>query len=600
MSTKQIGKLLAGRYRIDELLGSGGMGEVYRAYDMTMDREVAIKLVRNDGTVDEKQFRRMQNEAKALAALDHPNIVKVQAVNFGGVDGYLGLIAMELVCGETLQEKVKGDGPLKAEDAEKICAAIADALAHAHSKGVVHRDLKPHNIIVTTGGGIRIMDFGIAKLIGVQDQRLTRTGEVVGSPQYMSPEQCSNQSIDQRSDIYSLGALMYFLLTGSPPFDGATVLEVLMKHSSEAPNLEAITDQRIKAIIAKCLAKNPDDRFQFAQEVSDCLRNKSAAPLLIPQRSQSSARIRPRISLQVSIGLAAILAILLVTSFVTTRTTNAPQSEKADFDLKHLQKITEKIQRQNFAAEDVQQLEAMRDQIIARKDNDLTNDYESILLYAYQQQGSTKTSEQYDRVISSYQALGEYPEYWVIDYFDFLARNGLVERAERTSEQWCTMLANRKSVDPQINAFYTRLTRILLGGVLARCHQTQKLNDLSESLSKNAEAYDAEIFSRFEYQHQSNPALQIRFSQPYLSLPYTHKLPGFRAIALWIAAEETAGNPRVALDNCQSGLKEAEGGLKDTQVSALQRQRCKEQKAKLSALQSELKKRIKKLEQSES
>lgn len=303
-------KILSNKYELRDKLGAGGMGTVFRAFDRAMQREVAIKLFKQSPLRSSKQAARMASEAQVLGALSHPNIVKILASQFDDADA--GFIVMELVEGETVAELVERDGAMSAARVTKLAAQAADALAHAHRNGVVHRDLKPQNLMVTRYQNgdelLKVMDFGIAKIVGVEDQRLTQTGEVIGTPQYISPEQCSNTEISPRTDIYSLGCTMYYMLTAHPPFEGDSPLEVLMKHADQPPDTGAIHDQKLRNIVAKCMEKDPALRFQAAEELQNTLLTGS----LIERDKKRKLRLTPKQMIPYAVALAGLFVIGLV------------------------------------------------------------------------------------------------------------------------------------------------------------------------------------------------------------------------------------------------------------------------------------------------
>ena len=269
----QPGQVLGGRYQIMGRLGKGGMGVVYRVRQMFLNKEFALKTVEKHGMSD-IAIRRFHQEARTASALAHPNIIAVH--DFGLLDEQTPFYVMEIATGETLGERLKKAGCLKLDEAIPIFVQVCFGLAYAHQQGVVHRDIKPSNIMLMDGvsgaeGSVKIVDFGIAKLTqhdGGEIQALTRTGEVFGSPLYMSPEQCSGERVDHRADIYSLGCVLFEALTGTPPYVGENALATMMRHQQEpAPTLKEAslgTDfpQAIENLVASMLAKSPDSRFQ--------------------------------------------------------------------------------------------------------------------------------------------------------------------------------------------------------------------------------------------------------------------------------------------------------------------------------------------------
>jgi len=276
----------ADRYEILSCIGSGGMGAVYLARQTVIERLVALKLLLPQRGLDELSLRRLRQEARAASQLAHPNIVRV--FDFGVWED-IPYLAMEYVDGRSLQQIIRENGPLDVEKAAHIFVQACDGLEVAHEQGVIHRDLKPGNIIIANNGTgqdhVKIVDFGIAKLArseSADDIHLTRTGEVVGSPPYMSPEQCLGRSLDQRSDIYSMGCVMYEVLTGHPPFRGATFVEIGAKHLGETPPalISACPRKKevelLQPIVMKALAKDPEHRFAAMSEMKAALTEAAA------------------------------------------------------------------------------------------------------------------------------------------------------------------------------------------------------------------------------------------------------------------------------------------------------------------------------------
>jgi eukaryotic-like serine/threonine-protein kinase len=256
------------------------MGTVYRAWQSGMERQVAVKLLRADLTHDQDLRRRFLREARAAARLSHPNIVSVHLV--GETEAAVPYLVMEYLAGETLDDVLERDEVLAPRRAVAIARQIACALAEAHAEGVVHRDLKPANIILTqrraSGELVKIVDFGIAKVAHHPffnvSTRLTREGVVFGTPHYIAPEQAQGAALDGRADIYSLGILLYRMLSGTLPFDGAAIA-VMLAHISRKPlhllEVAPDVDRRLAAIVMRCLAKNPDERFASAEGLAAAL-----------------------------------------------------------------------------------------------------------------------------------------------------------------------------------------------------------------------------------------------------------------------------------------------------------------------------------------
>lgn len=282
-----IGTTVADTVKIRSMIGAGGMSSVYRGVQESINREVAVKVMHQHLLADDNALLRFKQEAQAVGRLDHINIVKVHDFK-AGKDGSSFLI-MDLVDGISLSDAILQDGPLAPERAIEIFTQACDGLQHAHSKGVIHRDLKPSNImLVKTADGhdkVKVLDFGIAKVLpqeGDDKMKLTQTGEVFGSPLYMSPEQCMGRPVDQRSDIYSMGCLIYEALTGKPPLEGANAFDTFFKHTTEMPQSVKVLRgefdhaRDFDAVILKAMAKDPKDRYQTMTQLKADLARLSS------------------------------------------------------------------------------------------------------------------------------------------------------------------------------------------------------------------------------------------------------------------------------------------------------------------------------------
>jgi eukaryotic-like serine/threonine-protein kinase len=263
-----------GRYELHRRLGRGGMAEVYLARDQLLDRPVAVKVLFPALATDEGFVERFRREAQAAANLQHPNIVSV--FDWGEANGTY-FIVMEYVEGHTLAEMLRDEGRLHPDRAAEITADIAAALGFAHRNRVVHRDVKPGNVLITRDGGVKVADFGIARALSDStDQNLTKTGSVMGTATYFSPEQARGAPVDPRSDIYSLGCVLYEMTTGHPPFAGDSAVAIAYKHVQENPmpprRYDPALPETLEAITLKCLAKNPANRYPGAQDLRADLR----------------------------------------------------------------------------------------------------------------------------------------------------------------------------------------------------------------------------------------------------------------------------------------------------------------------------------------
>jgi tRNA A-37 threonylcarbamoyl transferase component Bud32 len=269
-----VGETIAGRYDVEELVGHGGMSSVYRARDRLLERQVALKILHDRYTVDEEFVERFKREARSVAQLSHPNIVTV--IDRGAEAGRQ-FIVFEFVEGENLKELLVRSGRLSVADALELGVQVARALAFAHEQGLVHRDVKPQNVLLNGDGRVKVTDFGIARSLDVEG--VTQAGTVLGTSDYIAPEQASGEPVEAQTDIYSLGIVLYELLAGELPFTGDNFVAIAMKHVNEIPRslLEVRADvpQRVAHAIDRALEKDPNRRFRsmgaFAAELETCL-----------------------------------------------------------------------------------------------------------------------------------------------------------------------------------------------------------------------------------------------------------------------------------------------------------------------------------------
>lgn len=271
--------MLNDRYRLGEIIGSGGMSEVFTAEDTTLGRQVAVKMLRTEMARDINFRERFYREAQNSGKLNHPNIVAVYDTGESEMDGMtVPYIVMEKVNGSTLRDIIRDDGPLPAREAAEILKPVAEALQASHEAGIIHRDIKPANIMLTNTGQVKVMDFGIARALDDSSSAMTQTSAVIGTAQYLSPEQARGKNADARSDVYALGCVMYEVLTGRTPFEGETPFAVAYQHVQEeaTPPSELIDDGsltptqkvNIDAVVLTAMAKHPADRYQSAWEMA--------------------------------------------------------------------------------------------------------------------------------------------------------------------------------------------------------------------------------------------------------------------------------------------------------------------------------------------
>ena len=280
-------RLLGGRYQVGELLGYGGMAEVHRGRDLRLGRDVAIKMLRTDLARDATFQERFRREAQNSAALNHPAIVAVYDTGeeISATGEKLPFIVMEFVNGRTLKEVLAAEQRIQPRRALEMIADICAALEFSHRHGIIHRDIKPGNVMVTQNGQVKVMDFGIARALASGATTMTQTSAVIGTAQYLSPEQARGESVDARSDVYAAGCVLFELLVGHPPFVGDSPVSVAYQHVREDPKAPSDINREVPpeldAIVLKALAKNPLNRYQSAQEMrADALRAVSGRPVL--------------------------------------------------------------------------------------------------------------------------------------------------------------------------------------------------------------------------------------------------------------------------------------------------------------------------------
>jgi serine/threonine-protein kinase len=318
-----VGELIAERYELEELVGTGGMSSVYRAHDRLLERDVALKVLHPQFTADTDYVERFRREARSVARLSHPSIVTV--IDRGEQDGRQ-FIVFEYVRGENLKTLLQRVGPLPEEEAVRLALQIARALGFAHDNGLVHRDVKPQNVLLNGDGQAKVTDFGIARSLDVGG--LTQTGTVMGTSDYIAPEQARGSQVDAQSDIYSLGTVLYELLTGEVPFPGDNFVAVALRHINEPPpsvrERRPNVSPRLDALIRRAMAKEPRDRFssmdELCAELSACLSPETGASgaqtMVVPRRPTAD---RPSVGpLILLLGGLAVLAAILAAVFTLT------------------------------------------------------------------------------------------------------------------------------------------------------------------------------------------------------------------------------------------------------------------------------------------
>jgi eukaryotic-like serine/threonine-protein kinase len=279
--TSLVGTVVAERYRLESVLGTGGMGTVYQALQEPLRRRVALKLLHPQFLDEPEVIARFRREAKAASRVQHPSIAQI--FDFGFAADQSPYLAMEFVEGESLSRVLEQAGPLSVARALNILVQVAESFVAMHGAGVVHRDLKPHNILVTppskTADRIKVLDFGLAKIVGKDSScSLTARGVVLGTPEYMSPEQVAGEKVDARTDLYSFGVVAFQLLTGRVPFQGS-VLAVMCAHIQDAPPSPSSAARRVDLppaldrLVLRCLSKRREERFERAEHLLEALRS---------------------------------------------------------------------------------------------------------------------------------------------------------------------------------------------------------------------------------------------------------------------------------------------------------------------------------------
>lgn len=342
-----IGSVFAGRYQVIEELGKGGMATVYKVLDKEIKEKVALKLLKPEIADDEKTLERFRNELKFARQISHKNVCRMFDLNHQEGIYY---IIMEYVPGEDLKTSIRRMGRLSAGKAIFIAKQVCEGLAEAHQLGVVHRDLKPQNIMIDSDGNARIMDFGIAR--SIKTKGITETGVLIGSPEYMSVEQVEGEEVDQRSDIYSLGVILFEMVTGRVPFEGDTPLSIAVKHTTQAPSnpreINAEIPESLARVILKCMEKDKQRRYQSIEELLTELSNiekefPTTERLRAERKSSTTKEITVKVSLKKpsfrALALVAILVILgtIIWQILPQKGTALIQSSKPSLTILHFE-----------------------------------------------------------------------------------------------------------------------------------------------------------------------------------------------------------------------------------------------------------------------
>lgn len=326
-ATSLEGQLVGGRFRIESLIGEGGMGEVYMGRHEPFGEAVAVKVIKKEHAHDERMAARFRREARSASRVQHRNVVGI--FDMGQLDDGRMYLVMEYIQGRSLVEILDDEGALPVERALRLGIQIADAMAAAHGMGIMHRDLKPENIVVVDtpdGELVKVLDFGLARMVETQnaDEKITMSGEVFGTPVYMSPEQCFGEPLSYTTDVYSFGACLFELLTGEPPFSGNNIVAIMLAQKNQAPRApsavypDAGIPPELDALVLRCLAKNPNERFANGAQLAEELRHvqdvvmkrKLGAPADIQSQRRPSTSELPSVGAGASLTPEAVRAMV--------------------------------------------------------------------------------------------------------------------------------------------------------------------------------------------------------------------------------------------------------------------------------------------------
>lgn len=363
------GAVIDGKYEIESFLGKGGMCSVYKSRHLHLERDIALKFLNQGLALDAKAMKRFQSEARAISMLEHPNIVKV--FGFGNAAG-MPFIAMEFLDGISLSDVLKNEKRLEPGRVLPIFCQILDAMSHAHEKGVIHRDLKPSNIMLVGPEQIvKVVDFGMARIYresGADMQKLTTTGDIIGTPPYMSPEQCAGEPVNALSDLYSLGCLMYEALDGEQPFSGKTPLETMSKHLNEPPRKSEYLENKSGVVILAAMQKDPMHRPRSAREFKELLENSSDAAAKSIAKAKAGMNFATLPIGRVAISLFLFLGLIAIAYEVLQKPSDlTPRPQKKSVAL-HKPGVDRKLQQLRQDVERMQQIALNPSKSIALSD----------------------------------------------------------------------------------------------------------------------------------------------------------------------------------------------------------------------------------------
>jgi serine/threonine protein kinase len=329
-----------GGCRIIKKIGEGGMGVVYLAHHLALNKNVAIKILPPSFAREEERVKRFIREARSAAQLEHSNIIQIY--NIAKHDDFYFII-MQYVEGESLAVKIRREGKINLQEALKITSNIASALSIAHHKGIVHRDIKPENIMITRNGEIKLMDFGLVRVLDVASQ-LSQSGDILGTPYYLSPEQARGGKVDGRADIYALGVTLFYMLTGKRPFDGDSTVSIILKHINEKPppirNFNPEITENISCLINKMLEKEVTNRYQSAEElikdINLILAGNPQVQTMVNSQVKTKVKSIFTLKFLITAAISAILIVVIISIIKKNKQSGMHQPESNQVDLRDI------------------------------------------------------------------------------------------------------------------------------------------------------------------------------------------------------------------------------------------------------------------------
>lgn len=571
------GTMLAGRYRVEGQLGAGGMGAVYRGFDEQLQRLVALKLL--------NESKRLDREAAAMAQLTHPNIVKIHSIDV--LEGDARFLVLEYVEGRTLRDIVEQDGPIPAARTIEITQQVLQALAHAHQQRVVHRDLKPQNVMIDKHANVKVLDFGIAKLIGTDGQRVTQTGEIIGTPEYISPEQCTAGDITAATDIYALGCCMYYMLTGTPPFHGQSVMEVFLKQLHEPPPPAQNADEGLAEVIAKAMAKDPAARFQSAEEMSEAIRTRrvGGSPMSASKPTGDRKALPKRVSAVGAATVGIFLGIILSNLLPHEATTQPPLDHEHAF--RELKIIGHHFADRKISPYDLAELQRMEPVMTAESANPSEQiEYASDCVAANLLLRNMPEYERHARRLLRIKCIPKMDDHFdraaLCTLLSFLTSEGRILEGLEIIDQQRIEATEGGATAPQLRTLeYDALTFAKRNRLLSRFEDVEKKLTAGGPLQVRIADYEVLRNARDEARRRelrpTNKTGDYGSVIDYLEAPHSFQSPALRAHAFntWGDGLRFEGETVPAKNRYEHALDEARAGLKRKNLSEFEKMGCK-------------------------